>query len=239
MPGNASASANHRLGAIFGARITAEYRKIVTYCQILALHARKAFPTATGSLGMSKIVIVLTENYADWESALCRPSQDFLRRGSADGEPRRGAADLGGRVEGDARSGTGNARSGSFDLLVLNGGMAWESGQAPEIGTLLQRPASPASRLRRSAGRPERWRRTDCSTPCRIPAMARTISPVSMAIGARRSTRPAGRRQRRGHHYGVGHGAGRFARNICEALGVGGPELDFYMGLFAGEHRAA
>ena len=89
---------------------------------------------------MSRIVIVLTENYADWEGALVSAvlrtyyGAEVLTA-SPDGKPVTSAGGF--QVVPDLKLET--LDPDAFDLLVLNGGTAWENGQAPDIGALLQK----------------------------------------------------------------------------------------------------
>ena len=190
---------------------------------------------------MSRIVIVLTENYADWESALLSAalrtyySAEVLTA-SAGGQPVTSAGGF--RVTPDLALESLDPQA--FDLLVLNGGSAWETEQAPDIGQLLKDV--------RAAGKPVA---AICAATRALAAAGLLDAVPHTSNGADFLDGVAGYDGKA--HYrdqpdavsadGIitapGTAPVSFMKKVCETLGFGGPELDFYTGLYAAEHRAA
>ncbi len=190
---------------------------------------------------MSRIVIVLTENYADWESALLAAALRTyygveVLTASAGGKPVRSAGGF--RVTPDLALETLDADG--MDLLVLNGGSAWETDQAPDIGALLKdvhaagKPVAAicgATRALAASGLLDSVPHTSNDTEflAAIPgyggkAFYRDRPDAVSADGIITAS---------------GMAPVSFMKKVCEILGVGGPELDYYVGLYSAEHRAA
>ena len=190
---------------------------------------------------MSGIVIVLTENYADWESALLAAVvRGFygveVQTAGPGGLPLTSAG--GYRVSPDLA--LESLDPAAFDLLVINGGSVWESDAAPDIGDLLERT--------RAAGKPIA---AICGATRALAAagLLDAVPHTSNGKGyldgienyrgaALYSDRP-GAVSAGGIITAAGTSPVGFMKAVCETLGFGGQQLDFYTGLLGAEHRAA
>jgi putative intracellular protease/amidase len=188
---------------------------------------------------MTTIVTILTEGYADWESALLNAvarqhygiTTLFATPG---GQPVTSAAGL--RVTPDIAA--ENLDPAGFDVLVVNGGVAWSQPDAPDVSAPL-RGARDAGRI--VAG--------ICDGTVAL-ARAGLLDAVAHTSNSPENLPPTGYR-----------GAGRyrdqpgavtddrvitapgtapvsFMTAVLEELGLRNDELDYYVGLHAAEHRA-
>ena len=190
---------------------------------------------------MTKTIIVLTQGYADWECALLSAALRTyygteVLTASAGAAPVTSAGGF--RVTPDLALETLDPNG--FDLLVLNGGTAWQSENAPEIGALLKRA--------KNAGKPI----------AAICAATRALASAGLLDAVPHTSNGAGfledaegyagKAQYRDQPDAVsaegiitasGMAPVSFMKKVCETLGFGGPELDFYAGLYGAEHKAA
>ena len=190
---------------------------------------------------MAKIVIVLTENYADWESALLAPVVRTyyaaeVAIASPDGRPVTSAGGF--RVTPDIA--IADIDPDAADLLVLNGGTAWEKTTPDHLIDKV--------RLLRSRNKP-------IAAICgAVDALADAGLLDDLAHTGNSLEELSGRA---GYH-GAAHYVARpaavtgdgivtapgtapvsFMKAVCELMGFGGPELDYYVGMHAAQHAAA
>lgn len=190
---------------------------------------------------MPKIVIVLSEGYADWESALLAA----VVRGFYGAEVLTASPDgavvtsMGGyRVTPDLALSAIDPET--TDMLVFNGGTAWSSDAPPDIAALAKN----------------------------MVGLGKPVAAICAAVDALAATGLLDDRAHTGNSKEVlagiagYHGAGHFLDQphavtdkgvitapgiapvsfmtaVCAALGIGGEQFDFYVGRYAAEHRAA
>ncbi|MBB4063503.1 type 1 glutamine amidotransferase family protein [Gellertiella hungarica] len=188
---------------------------------------------------MASLTLLLTENHADWETALlfaaARAHLGFeVRVATPGGHPVRSMGglhitpdlDIGDLVPGDANA------------LVLCGGTAWESPQAPALGDLLNRHHGAGTLIA-----------AICGATVAL-ARAGLLDAVNHTSNSRETLAPTG--YRGAHLYrdqpmacrdgGIVTAPGTapltFAREILAGLGAASPELDGFLSLFAREMEA-
>ncbi len=189
---------------------------------------------------MTTIVTILTEGYADWESALLNATarQHFgitTLFATPGGTPVTSAAGL--RITPDLAAEAVNV--GALDVLVVNGGSAWSQPDAPDVSALLQ-AARDAGKI--VAG--------ICDGTVAL-ARAGLLDDVAHTSNSPDNLPPTGYRGAdhyrdqpqavTGHRVITAPGTApvSFMTAVLEALGLRSDELDFYVGLHAAEHRAA
>lgn len=188
---------------------------------------------------MTSIVTILTEGFADWETALLNAAARSYygvttRYATPGGAPVTSAGGL--RVTPDLA--LERLDPGQYDALVVCGGSAWAQPDAPDLGGVLG-----------AARQADKVIGLICDGTV---AAARTglldrIAHTSNGVGHLDGTGYAGA----GHYvdvpYAVTDGkvitaAGTapvsFMVAVFEALGLGGDDLKFYAGLYGAEHAA-
>lgn len=189
---------------------------------------------------MTTFVTILTEGYADWESALLNATarQHFgvtTLFATPGGAPVTSAAGL--RITPDLAIEAVDV--GALDVLVVNGGPAWALPDAPDVSALLQ-AARDAGKI--VAG--------ICDGTVAM-ARAGLLDEVAHTSNDPQNLPPTG--YRGAAHYrdqphavtdgtlitAPGTAPVTFMTAVLKALGLGSGELDFYVGLHAAEHRAA
>lgn len=189
---------------------------------------------------MTKIVSILAEGFADWETALlnavARSYYDIeTLYATPDGRPVTSAGGL--KVTPDLA--VAAIEVSVFDALVVCGGTAWSQPDAPEIGAVLL--------AARAAGK------TVAGICDGTLALARagvldTVPHTSNSTGNLTPTGYQGAAQYRDQPQAVvagkivtapGTAPVSFMIGVLETLGRRDANLDYYAGLFAAEHGAA
>lgn len=190
---------------------------------------------------MAKMVVVLTQGYADWESALLAAvTRSFygvdVVTASPDGDKVVSAGGF--RVTPDLAIADIDAKA--IDILVLNGGTAWESDAAPDIAALLHevrahgKPVAAicaAVRALAGAGLLDETAHTGNS--------ADELSAVARYRGHARFVAQPSAVSDNGIITAPGTAPVSFMKAVCAAIGIGGPEFDYFIRLYGVEHRAS
>ena len=190
---------------------------------------------------MAKIVIVLTENYADWESALLvAVARTYyaaeIITASPDGLPVTSAGGF--RTTPDMA--IVDIDTDTTDLLVLNGGTAWEK-------------ATPDHLIDKV-----RAMRTHKRPIAAICGAVDALADVGLLDDLAHTGNSLEELSGRDGYHGAAHYVARpaavtgdgivtapgtapvsFMKAVCELMGFGGPELDYYVGMHAAQHAAA
>jgi putative intracellular protease/amidase len=189
---------------------------------------------------MTAIAVVLTEDYADWESALVAATLRSyygvaVLTASPDGNPVTSAGGF--RVAPDMALADIVAKD--IDMLIVNGGTAWASGSVPGLADLMRdmhREGKPvaaicdAVRALGEAGLLDDTPHTGNS--------AEELADVSGYHGGAHFVAQPAALSRDGIITAPGTAPVSFMRAILIELGFGGPELDYYIGMFGAEHAA-
>lgn len=190
---------------------------------------------------MTRVVTILTERYADWECALamaaCRAYYGFATSiATPDGKPVTSA----GGVHVTPDMSVAEVDPETVDAVLVSGGNAWESDDAPDIsaklqavhaqgklvggicaGTLALARAGLLNAVAHTSNEPELLAKAPAYT-----GGARYVATPAAVRDGSIVTAP-------------GTAPITFMKTVMEALGKGGEELDFYTGLYAAEHGAA
>lgn len=189
---------------------------------------------------MTTIVTILSEGYADWETALLNAgARQYYgietRYATPGGKPVTSAGGL--RVMPDLA--VEDIDVAAIDALVVNGGTAWSREDAPEIGAVLvaARDAGKtvagicdATLALARAGLLDTVRHTSNSPdnlgPTGYAGNALYQDQPSAVVDGRVVTAP-------------GTAPVSFMGAVLETLGLRNGDLDFYLGLYGAEHKAA
>jgi putative intracellular protease/amidase len=189
---------------------------------------------------MTTIVTILSEGYADWETALLNAgARQYYgietRFATPGGRPVTSAGGL--RVMPDLA--VEDIDVAAIDALVVNGGTAWSREDAPEIGAVLvaARDAGKtvagicdATLALARAGLLDTVRHTSNSPdnlgPTGYAGKALYQDQPSAVVDGRIVTAP-------------GTAPVSFMGAVLETLGLRNGDLDFYLGLYGAEHKAA
>jgi putative intracellular protease/amidase len=188
---------------------------------------------------MAKMVVILTHGYADWECALLvAATRTFygvdVVTASPDGNKVISAGGF--RVTPDMSVADIDARA--IDILVLNGGTAWEGDAAPDVAALLHdmralgKPVAAicaAVRAFAGAGLLDGVAHTGNS--------ADELGTVARYQGHQRFVAQPSAVSDNGIVTAPGTAPVSFMTAVCAAIGIGGPEFDYYIGLYGAEHR--
>lgn len=188
---------------------------------------------------MTTIVTILTEGYADWETALLNAvARSYYgvetRFATPDGLPVTSSGGL--KVTPDMA--VGDIDVGAIDALVVNGGTAWSQPDAPDIGAALvaARDAGKtvagicdATLALAKAGLLDDVVHTSNSTD-NLPktgykGAAHYQDQPAAVVAGRIVTAP-------------GTAPVSFMAGVLQTLGLRDGNLDYYLGLHAAEHRA-
>jgi len=136
---------------------------------------------------MTRLAVVLTEGFADWEvgqlAASARTHFGFDVVTASPGGA--GVRSMGGmRVAPDTVA--ENLHGDAFDALVICGGTIWETERAPDLSPVINDFIAEARSLPRSAAARWRWRALVRSMTLPTPATRPISLPAPMAIAARR-----------------------------------------------------
>ena len=188
---------------------------------------------------MATIVTLLTPGFADWETALLNAASAgyfgiATRYASPDGLPVASAGGL--RVTPDLAA--ENIDPAMLDALVICGGTAWASANAPQISPLLQKTHSAGKVI---AGI------CDGTLPMARAGLLDHVDHTSNSADNLAPTLYAGagfyqdqpRAVRSGQIITApGTAPVSFMAAVLQALGFGGEDLRFYCGLYGAEHPA-
>lgn len=188
---------------------------------------------------MTMIVTILTEGYADWETALLNAAarahfQIDTRFATPGGKPVTSSGGL--RVTPDLAVEDIDVKA--IDALVVNGGAAWSRDDAPDIGAVLV--------AARDAGR------TVAGICDGTLALAKAGLLDDIAHTSNSADNLTGTGYRGAAHYrdqpdavvtarivtAPGTAPVSFMGGVLETLGLRDGNLDYYIGLYAAEHRA-
>lgn len=189
---------------------------------------------------MTTIVTILTQGYADWETALLNAAARSYygvetRFASPDGQPVTSAGGL--RVTPDLS--VADIDMDAIDALVVNGGTAWSQPDAPDVsaalaaardagkvvagicdGTLALARAGLLDGVRHTSNA------TDNLTPTGYAGAALYQDQPDAVVDGRIVT-------------AAGTAPVSFMGGVLQALGLRDGNLDFYIGLYGAEHRAS
>lgn len=189
---------------------------------------------------MTTIVTILTEDYADWETALLNAAARSYfkietRFATPGGKPVTSSGGL--RVTPDLA--VEDIDVGAIDALVVNGGAAWSQVDAPDISTVLV--------AARDAGKTVAG---ICDGTLAL-ARAGLLDAVAHTSNSTDNLAPTGYRgavQYRDQPDAVvagkivtapGTAPVSFMGGVLETLGLRDDNLNYYLGMYAAEHRAA
>ena len=189
---------------------------------------------------MQRIAIVLTDGYADWESALLAAALRTyygveVQTASPDGAPVISAGGF--KVNPDMALDA--IDPDAIDALVVNGGTAWDGEMVPGIVALLRqvhqagKPVAAicgAVRALAASGLLDDIAHTGNS--------AEELAAIAgYTGGAHFIARPAALAT---NHIVTAPGTApvSFMQAVCVELGFGGPNLDYYVGMLGAEHAA-
>ncbi len=190
---------------------------------------------------MTSVVTILTERYADWECALamaaCRAYYGFATSiATPDGRPVTSA----GGVHVTPDMSVAGIDPETVDAVLVSGGNAWESDDAPDISAALQAVhargklvggicAGTLALARAGLLNDVAHTSNEPGLPAKAPAYTGGARYVETPAAVRDGTVITA----------AGTAPITFMKSVMEALGKGGAELDFYAGVYAGEHEAA
>lgn len=189
---------------------------------------------------MQRIVIVLTNEYADWESALLAASLRTyygvnVLTASPDGAPVTSAGGF--RVAPDMA--LADIDPETIDALVLNGGTGWDGEMVPGLLALVKKTHEQGKLVAAICGA--------------VKALAASGLLDKIAHTGNSAEELAGVADYTGGAHFVAQPAALagnsivtapgtapvgFMRAVLIELGFGGPELDYYIGMFGAEHAA-
>lgn len=189
---------------------------------------------------MTRLAIILTEGFADWECAhLMGAGRSYfgfeILVATPEAKPVRSAGGL--LVTPDTE--TAQLRTETLDGLVLCGGAIWESAEAPELSDILQSVHAEGKLVAGICGATLALARAGLldSVPHTSNA-ADFLAQVPRYRGAAhyRDTPAAVRTENL--VTAPGTAPVTFMAETFEALGYGGDELDSYLGMLGAEHEA-
>lgn len=190
---------------------------------------------------MTRIVIVLTENYADWESALLAAvARTYygaeILTASPDGQKVTSAGGF--RVTPDMA--IADIDADRTDLLVLNGGTAWEKATPDHLidkVRMMRERNKPVAAICGAVGA-----LADAGLLDDIAHTGNSLEEVSGRAGyhgaAHYVARPSAMTAD-GMTTAPGTAPVSFMKAVCDAMGFGGPQLDYYVGLHAAQHAVS
>ena len=188
---------------------------------------------------MTTIVTILSQGYADWETALLNAvARGFYgvetKFATPDGKPVTSAGGL--KVTPDLA--VAEIDIAGVDALVVNGGSAWSQDDAPDIGTVLLAARDAGKTvagicdgtlaLARAGvldGIDHTSNSPDNLPPTGYQGQARYQDQPSAVVAGRIVTAP-------------GTAPVSFMAGVMETLGLRDDNLEFYIGLHAAEHKA-
>lgn len=188
---------------------------------------------------MTTIVTILTEGYADWETALLNAGARSYygvetRFATPGGTPVSSAGGL--RVTPDLA--VEEIDIAAIDALVVNGGAAWSQAEAPDVGAKLREAAAAGKTV---AG--------ICDGTLAL-ARAGLLDEVEHTSNSPENLLPTGYKGTA--HYrdqpqavvagkivtAAGTSPVSFMGGVLETLGLRDGNLDFYLGMYGAEHQA-
>lgn len=189
---------------------------------------------------MTRIVTILTEGYADWETALLNAAarsyfQIDTRFATPAGKPVTSSGGL--KVTPDLA--VEDIDVSAIDALVVNGGAAWSQDDAPDIGKVLV--------AARDAGKTVAG---ICDGTLAL-AKAGLLDAVAHTSNSTDNLTPTG--YKGAAHYrdqpdavvagkivtAPGTAPVSFMGGVLETLGLRDDNLNYYLGMYAAEHKAA
>lgn len=190
---------------------------------------------------MSRIVVVLTDGFADWECGLLMASARTyygaeIITASPGGAP---VTSMGGLTV-TPNADIGTIDTGTFDALVISGGTVWETGNAPDIAPLIQAANAAGKVIAGICGGTLAMARAGLLDTIHHTSNApEFLSDVPAYRGHELySTHPQAVRDGR-IVTAAGTAPLSFTAEVYRALQIGGANLDHYMALFAAECRLA
>lgn len=188
---------------------------------------------------MPTIVTILTETYADWECALtlaaARTYFGFTTiTATQNGQVVTSAGGL--KVTPDIA--IKDINSDDIDILLINGGQSWEDGTAPDISTLVLElhakektigAICAATRILAQTGLLNKHPHT--SNNLEFLQSVEGYDGAALYVDTPRAIAA------NGLITAAGTAPVSFMQKVMESLDKGGPELDFYLDMYAAEHR--
>jgi len=189
---------------------------------------------------MTKMVTILTQGYADWETALLNAAaRSYYGIETKFATPRGAPVTSSGGLTVTPDLAIEDIDVDDIDVLLVNGGSAWEQADAPDVSEVIRKAVSGGKivggicagtvALAR-AGVLDNVRHTSNSADTLAQTQykgAALYQDVPRAVSDKRIiTAP-------------GTAPVSFMSAVMEALGLKDENLDFYLGLHAAEHRAA
>ena len=189
---------------------------------------------------MTTIVTILTEGYADWETALLNAAarsyfQIDTRFATPDGQPVTSSGGL--KVTPDMA--VDDIDVGAIDALVVNGGAIWSQADAPDIGKVLVAARDAGKTVAgicdgtlalAKAGLLDdiahTSNSTDNLTPTGYQGAAHYRDQPDAVVAGRIVTAP-------------GTAPVSFMGGVLETLGLRDDNLNYYLGMYGAEHKAA
>ena len=189
---------------------------------------------------MTTIVTILTEGYADWETALLNAAARSYfnidtRYATPGGKPVTSSGGL--KVTPDLA--VEDIDVGTIDALVVNGGTAWSRPDAPDIGRVLiaARDAGKTvagicdgtlalAKAGLLDGVAHTSNSTDNLTPTGYRGAAHYCDQPDAVVAGRIVTAP-------------GTAPVSFMGGVLETLGLRDDNLNYYLGMYGAEHKAA
>ncbi|MBU1174792.1 MAG: DJ-1/PfpI family protein [Alphaproteobacteria bacterium] len=190
---------------------------------------------------MTKIAIVLTENYTDWESAmLAAVLRGFygvnVVTASPDGKP---VTSSGGFAVTPAAA-LAALSADEIDMLIVNGGTQWDLPAGADLVALMRGMRARGKPVAAICGAVKALAQTGLIDG--VPHTGNSAEELASVEGYRGGARFVAQPPALSYD-GIITAAGTapvsFMKAVCEALGFGGPQLDFYVGVLGAEHRAA
>lgn len=187
---------------------------------------------------MTRMVIVLSQNYADWECALLSAvvrSYFNVSVQTASPDGKQVISSGGFRVTPDLS--LADIDPAQIDCLVLNGGTAWESDTPPDVSELVKRMAAlkkpiaaicAATQALAGAGLLDDIAHTGNSADelngvAGYRGQDHFVAQPASVTGGTIVTAP-------------GTAPVSFMKSVCAVLGFGGAEMDYYIGFHGAEH---
>lgn len=189
----------------------------------------------------SKVFTILIDGYADWECAMtvsaARTYYGFKTLVvTIDGKPVTSAGGL--NVTPDMSINDINATKG--DVILINGGSVWESDDAPDISALLIDAKAKGVTIGAICAATRTLARAGLLNDVKHTGNAKEqLEAMSGYKGAANYVDVPGAVSDQSIITAAGTAPVSFMKEVMEALGKGGDELNFYVGMFAAEHKAA
>ncbi len=189
---------------------------------------------------MSRIVIVLTENYADWESALLAAvARTYYGAEIVTATPGGMPVTSSGGFRVTPDIAIADIDTSATDLLVLNGGTAWEQATPAYLidkVAALRAGAKPVAAICGAVGA-----LADAGFLDAVAHTGNSLEEVSARAGYKGAAHFVARPVAvtgDGIVTAPGTAPVSFMKAVCELMGFGGPELDYYVGMHAAQHAA-